>query len=233
MTKMKRRLSGLSEYSVFYKENAPVYEKFSKAEDAPERILKAISPKLKGRTVLDVGCGTGKYIKLLAPHVKAYYGLDISAHQLLIAKKKVYAFKNVKLICADASKMKLPSSFFDVAVAFWAVSPIAGWERKERAIAEVLRTLKHSSSFYLVENGVSGFFEKIRGARRRGETQEYNQWLKKRGFKVIKRIKTYFEFTSQKEARKVFGKIWGNEVGSQIKTKRVGHNILIFEKRKK
>jgi ubiquinone/menaquinone biosynthesis C-methylase UbiE len=233
MAKSKRRLSGLSEHSVFYKENAAVYEKFSKAEDAPGRILKAISLKLKGRIVLDVGCGTGKYIEFFAPHVKAYYGLDISAHQLLIAKKKARAFKNVKLIRADASKMKLPSNFFNVAVAFWALSPIAGWERKEKAISEVLRTLKRGSSFCLIENDVTGFFEKIRGAHRREETQEYNRWLKKRGFRIVKRIRTYFEFASQKEARKVFGKIWGDEVGLQIKTKRVDHNVIIFEKRKK
>jgi len=233
MPKAKLRTRGLSEHSIFYKENAGIYEKFSKAEDAPERILKTILPRVKGRTVLDVGCGTGKYIKLLAPSVKAYYGLDISAHQLLIAKKKIGALKNVKLIRADASKIKLPNNFFDVAIAFWALSPIAGWERKKRALAEVSRTLKRGSSFYLIENDAMGFFEKIRGSHRRWETQEYNKWIKRQGFKVVKRIKTYFEFISQKEAQRVFGKIWGNEVGSRILSKKVGHQVLIFEKRKK
>jgi ubiquinone/menaquinone biosynthesis C-methylase UbiE len=233
MSKVELRSRGLSEHSIFYKENAGIYEKFSKAEDAPERILKAILPKVRGKIVLDVGCGTGKYIKLLAPSVKTYYGLDISVHQLLIAKKKIGALKNVKLIHADASKMKLPSNFFDVAIAFWALSPIAGRERKKRALAEVFRTLKRGSSFYLIENDTTGFFEKIRGFRRRRETQEYNQWVKRRGFRAIKRIETYFEFISQKEAQRVFGKIWGDEVGSRVRGKRIGHEVLVFEKRKK
>lgn len=43
MAKTKRRLSGLSEHSIFYKENAAIYEDFSKAEDVPERILICLS----------------------------------------------------------------------------------------------------------------------------------------------------------------------------------------------
>ena len=56
-----KRLRGLSEHSVFYKEKASVYERFAEVEDVPGEILKAILPKLKSKIVLDVGCGTGKY----------------------------------------------------------------------------------------------------------------------------------------------------------------------------
>lgn len=232
MTVRKRRLKGLSEHSVFYKEKAAVYETFSKAEDAPERILKALLPKIKNKFVLDIGCGTGKYAQLLAPYIKEYYGVDISASQLSIAKKKVRNVRNVRLVCTDATKMKLPEDLFDIAVAFWAVSPIAGWDRKKRAIAATLHALKSDSSLYLIENDSIGMFEKIRGAHRREETAEYNRWVRRQGFKMRKRIKTYFEFSSKAQARKVFSTIWGSEVGHQIKGKRVSHQVVIFEKRK-
>jgi len=79
----------------------------------------------------------------------------------LIAKQKIRNIKNVKIIRADASKMKLPSDFFNAAVAFWAISPVAGWDRKGKAINEVMRTLKHGSSFYLIEKVWLRHFEQF------------------------------------------------------------------------
>jgi ubiquinone/menaquinone biosynthesis C-methylase UbiE len=232
MAKKPRRLHGLSEHSVFYKKNAGVYEKFSMAEDAPGRILRVIAPKVRGKAILDMGCGTGKYAKLLSPHVHSYCGVDISAHQLAIAKKKLGNCENVLLVETDASTMKLPKASFDAAVAFWALSPVAGWDRKRKVIERIMGTLKKGGSFYLIENDKSGKFEEVRGSRRREETEEYNRWLARQGFKVIKKVNTYFEFSSKKEAQKIFTAIWGNEVGQKVDDKRVGHNVLIFKKTK-
>lgn len=226
-----KRLNGLSEHSVFYKDKAAVYEKFSEAEDAPNKILKTILPKLKNKIVLDVGCGTGKYAKLLAPHVRQYYGLDISNDQLLIAKKKTCKLKNINFICADAAETRLSNNSFDAAIASWAISPIAGFPRKAKAIARTFRTLKNGGIFYLIENDSTGTFEKARGAHRREETEEYNRWIKKQGFKIFKKIKTYFKFSSKKEAKRIFGAIWGNEVANKIRNKKIFHHVIIFQKR--
>jgi ubiquinone/menaquinone biosynthesis C-methylase UbiE len=227
-----KHLTGLLERSVFYKNKAGVYEEFSKAEDAPDKILEAIIPKLKNKVVLDVGCGTGKYAKLLAPHVKAYYGLDVSADQLAFAKKKVRNIKNTKLICSDATKIRLPDDFFDAVVAFWSISTIAGWLRKKRAVSEATRSIKPGGMMYLIENSPSGEFHSVRMSSK-SRANEYKRWLEKMGFKVARKIHTYFKFPSTKMAKIVFGEIWGKEVADKIFGKKILHEVVIFQKRKR
>ena len=209
-----------------------MYERFSEVEDAPGKIFKALAPKLRGKAVLDVGCGAGKYAKLFSPHVKSYHGIDISKHQLSIARKRISKLGNVTLVCTDAAETILPRNSFDAAISSWAISPIAGFPRMKRTLAQTFRALKSDGTFYLVENDATGMFEKIRGPHRREETTEYNRWVAKQGFKILKRIKTYFEFSSKAEAKKIFNTIWGDEVSDKIRGKRIAHHVIIFYKRK-
>lgn len=229
MPKLKR-VTGLS---AFYKDKARVYERFSEAEDAPKKILRAILPKLKNKVVLDIGCGTGKYAKLLFPYVKSYCGLDVSRNQLSIARRKIGNLKNVTLVHCDATKAKLPDRFFDAVVAFWSISTIDSSPKKGRVVAMAMRTLKPGGMMYLFENAASGAFDRATGPFRREEALKYNRWLKERGFKIAHKINTHFHFSSVKVAKKIFKEIWGDEAASKILGEKVGHNVIMFQKRKR
>jgi len=57
-------------------------------------------------TVLDVGCGTGRVIRNMAPLCKKIYGLDTSRISLKLAEKTMRS-KNVQLVHGDCTNMKM------------------------------------------------------------------------------------------------------------------------------
>ncbi|MEN9614155.1 MAG: Methyltransferase domain [Candidatus Parcubacteria bacterium] len=60
--------------------------------DGKKRIVKSILPYLKGKTVLDFGCGSGLYTKMVAQHALKVYGVDnpIALSHAQLAENIVY-----------------------------------------------------------------------------------------------------------------------------------------------
>jgi ubiquinone/menaquinone biosynthesis C-methylase UbiE len=199
------RRKNLSEGSRSYHDEAEIYESFSKAEDAPEKIGRFLKSVVKGKDVLDLGCGTGKYAASLSRYSRGYFGLDISREQLRIAKKKVGGCRNLRWICSSAENIPLSSSSVDVVISTWVIGTIKGTIRKKKAISEALRVLRSGGKIFLVENDLGVEFEMIRGRFPNiSRTKRYNDWLEeKMGFKVMKRFSTHFDFSSKDEARRI------------------------------
>jgi hypothetical protein len=81
-----------------------------------------------------------------------------------------------------------------------------------------------------VENDIGGEFEKIRGRfpdMRR--TAEYNDWLQECcGFKLLKTIKSYFQFESAFEAQEVFRAIYGADAAARVNGAQIEHNVVLY-----
>ncbi len=230
---MKKIKNSLIENSNSYYDNSKIYEEFTKAEDFPNKIKKFLFPKVKGKVVVDFGCGNGKYAGLLSNKTQKYVGIDISKEQIRIAKSKFKDNKNAGFIHSSVEKINLPSNYADVIISSWAISTINGYSRKSKSIKEALRVLKPKGIIFLIENDIGGEFEIIRGRYPDiKRTKEYNGWVLKKGFEAEKRIKTYFRFSSNKQARRVIGAIWGERVGSLVKGKIIKHNVIIFSRKK-
>lgn len=224
----------LAEGSKSYHEEACVYERFSQVEDTPEIILKFLQSVVKDKTVLDMGCGTGKYAHLLSPSTKKYYGIDVSIDQLKIAKAKTIQMPNVEFLCSSAEIIDLPSESIDTIISTWVLGTINSYKRKTKVVNEALRVLKPEGKLYLVENDIGGDFETIRGRYPNiSMTKEYNDWLEKEMmFKLLSRFTTYFDFLSVEEAKHVIGSIWGQNASDKVDGKRINHNIIIYHKTK-
>ncbi|MBT5022540.1 methyltransferase domain-containing protein [Candidatus Woesearchaeota archaeon] len=235
MNKEKKIEKDLSEGSKSYHEEADVYEEFSIAEDKPGKVLAFLKEKVKGKKVLDLGCGTGQFTIALAPITSEYVGLDISQDQLDVAAKKLNenGIGNVKLICSSGEKIELDSDYFDVVISTWVVGTIQGDDRKKKTISEIERVLKKNGVAYLVENNVGGEFEFIRNRYPDiKRTKEYNDFLVGEGFEVCENIDTKFEFETNADACRVIGSIWGAESESKVKSSIIEHKIIIFSKKK-
>lgn len=214
----------LSEKSISYYEESNIYQKFSQAEDALNVVESYLVPYVTNKTVLDLGCGNGKYLKILRPLTTLIYGIDLSEPQLKLIKKKD------NLICADAVNIPLCSNSIDVIYSCWMFGTITGDNKRYLAMNEAKRILKPGGLIILIENSNSGEFEFVRGriSDPLERTKNYNDWLLSQGFVKKAELNTYFDFYNAQEANQVFRKIWKERLVGVLNS-RIEHNISVFE----
>jgi ubiquinone/menaquinone biosynthesis C-methylase UbiE len=88
-----------------------------------ERILSSRFPSLTGKKVLDIACGTGRWLKLFArAGTLQCVGIDISAGMLAIASSD--QDKRHKLVRADCMRIPLASGSVDFAICSFAIGHI-------------------------------------------------------------------------------------------------------------
>ena len=110
-----------------------------------------------GDDVLEVGCGTGRNLAMLAkkcPKAK-FYGLDASAAMLETARNKIGSknLENIALKNALADDFSFDKTFdlkkpFDAIFFSYSISMIPPWRE---AVQNALQNLKSGKSFYIVD----------------------------------------------------------------------------------
>jgi SAM-dependent methyltransferase len=75
-------------------------------------LLRALGP-VAGRTIVEVGCGTGRLVALLAERGAAAVGVDADPAMLAVAATRATG----RLVRADAGRLPLPDATVDAAVA--------------------------------------------------------------------------------------------------------------------
>ncbi len=102
-----------------------------------ERCLEPLIPGLKGRRVLDLACGTGRWLKrLLEREPCLAVGLDVSQEMLKVASAKTQL--NGRLARANVLALPIRDRCVDFAVCSFAMSYIADLSEVARELARVL-----------------------------------------------------------------------------------------------
>lgn len=217
----------LKDSKAYYEDN-DYYEIFSAAEDAENKVAEYLNDISKKKTVLDAGCGTGKFLRVLEDNSEKYIGIDLSENQLVKAKLKSLN-NNSQFICSNLSKIPLEDNSVDLVVSTWVLGTITDIEERNNALNELKRILKHNGQIILVENAENSEFEKIRGRDKDNRTKDYNDWILANGFMLDNMINTYFEFNTLETAKKCFEIIYGNKIASRIVSNRIEHKINIYK----
>ena len=103
-----------------------------------ERIVRPILPNMQGMTVLDVACGTGRWLaKLLDYRPRAAMGLDLSPAMLQQARCK--PLLQERLIQADCMKIPVGSAAVDFAISSFAVSYVSHLHHFASELSRVMR----------------------------------------------------------------------------------------------
>lgn len=220
---------GLSACSNIYRSDTECYHAFSLAEDYPKVIDHFVRSDFLGKVILDLGCGTGKYVRKFAPISNHYFGLDQAQAMLAYAQGKLRNIKNHTLINADAASIPLPDQHVDMVFSSWGLGAVIEDEKREKILNEVFRVLKPTGKVILVENDIGGEFETLRDRFPNSKrTSDYHNWLRSKGFELSNRVESYFQFSSARQAQKCFSKIWGFEVGAKVNQRQIVHRIGIF-----
>jgi SAM-dependent methyltransferase len=112
---------------------------------------------------LDLGCGTGRAIPLLASSGWTVTGVDVSRDQLAVAERHAGAVAE-QLLCADAHRLPFDSATFDAVLS---VLTHTDFDQAHLVFAEVRRVLRPGGTFVYL--GVHPCFGSPAVERRDGE----------------------------------------------------------------
>ena len=102
-----------------------------------ESLLRELLGRGSGRC-LDLGCGNGRFVPLLAEWGWSVVGVDVSVDQLRVAREKVGELAE-QLVQADAATLPFEDGSFDTAVALLVHTDVDRYDLALREAARVLR----------------------------------------------------------------------------------------------
>ena len=114
-----------------------------------------IAEQIKGvsyKALLDVGCGTGFLIDILAgQRAVRYCGVDLSDEMIRVAKEKV--IPGAEFITGSADRLPYPDESFDIVTCS---QSFHHYPYPEKAMQEAKRVLKPGGSYILSDTGIGG-----------------------------------------------------------------------------
>ncbi len=115
---------------------------------------------LTGKTVLDIGCGEGRFTKLFTRKAKEVFGIDINERELEAAKKNNADLKNVKFFHENCLKMHFADSFFDYVFAPDLIANLA--DKKVSAIKEMVRVAKQNGKIFITAYSENALADRVK-----------------------------------------------------------------------
>ncbi len=144
---------------------------------------------LRGKKVIDVGCGKGRFLKVLKhQHPEAqYYGLDVSEKMIK------HCPSGVEFQVGNMLNMKYPDNYFDCV---YSVETIEHAMNIEAAIREMARVLKPNGKIIIIDKnlGKQGAL-KVKSWEKWFSQEDIVNRLKKYGIKAKARFVSYNKLT--------------------------------------
>ncbi len=211
----------MTDFKRIYTEQAEAYEAMVAREDWQGNLLKALQAirSLTNLTVVELGAGTGRITRLLAPHVHQIFALDIALPMLRVAREKSGASAN--LINADNRQLPIADETADLTIAGWSLGHFVGWYSDDwqtqigQAIAEMKRVLRPGGTLIIIETLGTG--HKTPTPPHEG-LAAYYRWLENELGFTRAWIRTDYRFASVEEAAVLTRFFFGDELADMIRS---------------
>jgi ubiquinone/menaquinone biosynthesis C-methylase UbiE len=204
-----------------YNNHAEQYDLLVAHEDCQGNILPALTGihPIEGQRVVELGAGTGRLTRLLAPLAKDVWLFDASQHMLEVAARSLErgGHKNWRAAVADHRSLPLMDGMADVVISGWSVCYLAvwngeGWRREVRkGLREMQRVLGHRGTIILLETLGTGCEQ----PEEPDKLRPYYEYLADEGF-ARKWIRTDLEFESMEEAQELVEFFFGEEMTAKL-----------------
>ncbi|PIV27280.1 MAG: class I SAM-dependent methyltransferase [Anaerolineae bacterium CG03_land_8_20_14_0_80_58_20] len=221
---------------IIYQIEADRYEALIAREDHQGNILRTLErivPDLARRLVLDLGAGTGRLTRLLAPRVRFVRAFDESAGMLRVCRDRLAetGLANWSADVADHRHLPVEDASAELAVSGWSVSYLAVWgadtstslreapprgsasgrEKLSDWLGEMKRVLTANSPIVLFETLGTGHESPVRVPH----LANFYPWLDENGFENTS-IRTDYKFESLAEAERLARFFFGDEIGDNV-----------------
>ncbi len=127
------------------------YETENRAFD-PDGLLEATMSSIApwaGRSVLDVGCGTGFHLGRFATSAATVTGVEPHPSLVALARRRTRSLRNVSVLEGLAEALPLPDASVDVVHARWAYFFGPGCEP---GLAELARVVRRGGTAFVIDN---------------------------------------------------------------------------------
>ena len=152
----------MTDFKQIYATQAAEYEQLVAREDYEGNLLPVlwgIRPFIH-QTIVELGAGTGRLTRLLAPHAYRITALDISPHMLGVAHKQLDLaglVRSVSLAAADNRHLPIAAETADLAIVGWSLGHFTGWYPNdwrvqiEQSLDEMRRILRPGGVIIILE----------------------------------------------------------------------------------
>ncbi|MGW3313408.1 class I SAM-dependent methyltransferase [Streptomyces sp. NPDC001073] len=119
-------------------------------DQSQRKALVEALPRLRGRTVLDLGCGIGRLSRWLAVEAQTVVGIDSSVQMVARARREVTA-KNTTFLGGRAEDLPFRNAVFDVVLTTAVLQHILLDDAYQRACAQAARVLRPEGTLICFE----------------------------------------------------------------------------------
>jgi ubiquinone/menaquinone biosynthesis C-methylase UbiE len=214
-----------------YREQPEIFVAFCRAEDPEGLIVERLAAQaaLGNATVLELGCGTGRYSAPLAARCGRYLATDPSPELLTRADRRVPWLARCR-----AEALPLRNCSVDRVLATWVLAYLRP-EIRAIALREASRVLRPGSAAgsWLVENHWEGEFQELRDRAGYGAEPGVAALIEEHGFRVVERVDTEVRFESEAEAATILGALCGEAVAEKLRRdprRHIGHSVVILHR---
>jgi len=163
--------------------------------------------QLEGKSVLDIGCGSGRWCRILAEKGAYVTGVDISEQAIALARRATMNDK-IRFLVSSIADLELPHHSFDVITCVTVLQHVVDPDELERSLSIIKQLLKPHGNVVIMEVAptVTESRHSTRVLRVRTET-DYLELLSGIGLKLEKALSTDVVSLVQKRLIPVSGKI--------------------------
>lgn len=200
-----------------YKEKsfAQTYHELVSREDYQGNLLgaiQAITP-INGLNILELGAGTGRVTRLIAPFARSVIATDISYSMLLLGKQLLNHLptSNWHLILADHHALPLKNNLVDLVISGWSFHRVAAESDKNwqinvnGALSRIEKILRPGGTILLIESLGTGYEQ----PHPPEDVADYLAYLDRIGFNS-RWIRTDYCFRDMNEAKALTSFFWGD-----------------------